>query len=352
MPQTPANTRSSNLELYRILCMVLIVAHHFVMHSGLVPACIAADPAAPNSIFLWLFGLWGKTAVNCFLLITGYFMCESRITLRKFLKLVLEVYFYKIAVSLIFFATGRESVTLPGILRLLTPVTEFKANFVSCFLGFYLTIPFWNILIHNMTQRQHQLLLALLLGMFTVLGSLPSFEIGMNYVMWFGVIYLISAYIRRYPSPVFERRCLWGGVALGGVLVAMALTAAQLLRGRVTDCYASDANKLLPVLIAVASFLWFKGLKIPQRKWINALGGSTFAVYLIHESSKTMRTWLWTDVFDCVGHYALPLGRLILFALGAVAAVFGVCVAIDRLRIRFLERPFFAWFDRLYKGEW
>lgn len=27
--------RSSNLELYRIICMLMIVAHHFVVNSGL-----------------------------------------------------------------------------------------------------------------------------------------------------------------------------------------------------------------------------------------------------------------------------------------------------------------------------
>ena len=27
--------RSSNLELYRIICMLLIVAHHYVVNSGL-----------------------------------------------------------------------------------------------------------------------------------------------------------------------------------------------------------------------------------------------------------------------------------------------------------------------------
>lgn len=30
--------RSSNLELYRIICMLMIVAHHFVVNSGLTSA--------------------------------------------------------------------------------------------------------------------------------------------------------------------------------------------------------------------------------------------------------------------------------------------------------------------------
>lgn len=43
---TQRTRRDSNLELYRIVCMLLIVAHHFVVNSGLTAADgpIYADP--------------------------------------------------------------------------------------------------------------------------------------------------------------------------------------------------------------------------------------------------------------------------------------------------------------------
>lgn len=80
--------RSSNLELYRIICMLMIVAHHYVVNSGLTSADgpLLTDYTSSNSIFLSLFGAWGKTGINCFLMITGYFMCASKITTRKFVK--------------------------------------------------------------------------------------------------------------------------------------------------------------------------------------------------------------------------------------------------------------------------
>ena len=99
--------RRSNLELYRIIVMMLIVAHHFVVNSGLM-YIITEEPATSKSLYLWLLGMWGKTGINCFVLITGYFMCRSNITLRKFLKLFLEVIFYNIVVWRIIVATGYE----------------------------------------------------------------------------------------------------------------------------------------------------------------------------------------------------------------------------------------------------
>lgn len=330
---TPTKPRSSNLELYRIICMLMIVAHHFVVNSGLYQFVLPNNPTAPNSIFLWLFGMWGKTGINCFLLITGYFMCKSQITLRKLLKLIIEIYFYKISIFLIFLATGHEHISLTGLIQLVMPFWGFNDNFIDCFIVFYLTIPFWNILVRNMTQKQHQLLLLLLLGMYSILGNVPHFTTTFNYVTWFGVIYLIASYISLYPSPIFEKKYIW---VTATTLFALASAASVILMAHIsvqsTYFFVADANKLLPVLVAVSSFLWFKNINIPQSNFINAIGASTFGVLLIHAGSDAMRLWLWNDTLDCIGHYNLPLWKLIAFSIGSVLAIFTVCTIIDRLR--------------------
>ena len=42
--------RSSNLELYRIIVMLLIVAHHYVVNSGLMDV-MEQDPLSGKSLF-------------------------------------------------------------------------------------------------------------------------------------------------------------------------------------------------------------------------------------------------------------------------------------------------------------
>lgn len=71
--------------------MLLIVAHHYVVNSGMMDE-MRKHPTAVNSLFFFVCGAWGKTAINCFVMITGYFMCTSHITLKKFIKLLLEMY--------------------------------------------------------------------------------------------------------------------------------------------------------------------------------------------------------------------------------------------------------------------
>lgn len=65
--------------------MLLIVAHHYVVNSGLtaVDGPVYAELLSVKSLCLLLFGAWGKIGINCFVLITGYFMCTSRITVKS-----------------------------------------------------------------------------------------------------------------------------------------------------------------------------------------------------------------------------------------------------------------------------
>lgn len=341
--------RSSNLELYRIICMMMIVAHHFVVNSGLTlsDGPMSALPVATNTIYLWLFGMWGKTGINCFLLITGYFMCKSSITLKKFIKLLLWIYFYKIIIFFIFLATGYETLSFYRVFALLMPVWGFNTNFTSCFIGFWLTIPFWNILVQNMTKKQHQMLIILLLVMFSILGSIPRFDVTMNYVTWFGVIYLIASYIRFYPNKITENKRICGLLTIASILLACATTIGmQYFRNKGAHFFVSDSNKIFAVLVAVSSFLYFKNLDIRYSRIINILGGASFGVLLIHANSDAMRQWLWRDTIDCVGHYSLPLWQLIIFSIVVVSAIYLICALIDYIRLKSIEEPFFRWYDK------
>lgn len=334
--------RSSNLELYRIVCMLMIVAHHYVVNSGVRAADgpMVTDPTAVNSIFLYLFGAWGKTGINCFLMITGYFMCTSKITLRKFIKLMGQIYFYKLLLYPILLIAGYETLSVSRIVKVLMPTWGFSSNFIGCFIAFWLTIPFLNIFVHNMNKRQHELLLVLILTLYTFLGSIPSFNVTFNYITWFGIIYFIASYIRMYPNPLFDSKKLWRYMTLISALLALLSVL------RFGYHFVSDSNKFLAVAVAVCSFLWFKNMNIKYSKVINAFGAGTFGVLLIHANSAAMRTWLWKDTVDAVGHYSLPFGELVLYCIGVVILIFVLCNLIDQLRISTIEKCFLNWYDR------
>lgn len=345
--------RRSNLELYRIICMMMIVAHHYVVNSGL---CIDGGPMMSDlsfgkSLFLTLFGAWGKTGINCFMMITGYFMCTNKITFRKFFKLMGQIYLYRWLFFVVFLVAGYETTAPQRLIKLVMPFWNITDGFVPCFIAFWLTIPFWTILVQNMNQRQHQLLLLLLLGIYSVLGSIPTFELQFNYVTWFGIIFLIASYIRLYPYPLFECKKKWGWMFLVSLILAMlSIVLMNWFYGSKGISYSyyfvSDSNKFFALVVAVCSFMWFKNMNIKYSKVINSIGAATFGVFLIHANSEAMRTWLWKDFIDVVGHsVSLTIGELVLFSVASISSIFIVCYFIDQLRMATIEKIFLNWYD-------
>lgn len=140
--------------------MLLIVMHHYVVNSGLTDV-MEQNPTSVGSIYLYLIGVWGKTCINCFVLITGYFMCQSRITLHKFLKLLLQIEFYSIVIGLTFMVSGYSQFSVRSLIDITNPIHAVGKNFTGCFLLFYLFIPFLNACINHLSQCQHLLLLIL-----------------------------------------------------------------------------------------------------------------------------------------------------------------------------------------------
>ena len=340
--------RQSNFELYRIILMILIVAHHYVVNSGLIQVLTSEGLSVKSAAFL-CFGMWGKTAINSFVLITGYFMCTSQIKLIKVLKLVLEVLFYGVVIYLVFILTGYAQPSLKYVVYALIPVQYFSTNFVSCFILFYLLIPFLNRLVSDLSQQEHAILLCILLAISTVLGSLPFVEMGLNYVVWFCVLYIIASYIRLHPASMFERKPLWIVISIVSILVAMASVVLFRAVGYEPYFLVSDSNKILAVVISVSTFLWVKNTDIKNNKAINWMAASTFGVLLIHANSDIMRNWLWKDIFHNVDHYLARNG--LGYAAICVLSVYCVCVLIDGMRRVLIEKPVFILINRNTKEE-
>ncbi len=349
--------RQSNLELYRIVCMLLILAHHYAGIFGVLgnPGPAEVNPFAPNSLFIYLFGMWGKTGINCFILITGYFMCTSSITFKKFLKLYLWVITYNVLFALIFIITGYQSISY-DLLYVFFPFLQLHSdNFVSSFFIWWLFIPFLNILVDNLNSKKHLILILLLVLFFSIYPLAPMvFKLqGMNPICWFSTLYIIASYIRKYPGSIYRyTSCgFWGLVTLLLAVFSMISVVAILWVNQKYNLnlphyhFVSDSHKLMALLVAVSSFMCFKNLKIGYSKLINVIGGSTFGVLLIHSNSSAMRQWLWADTLNCANHFYLPFPKFVLYSVGVVLLIFALCIIIDRIRIKAVEEPFFKWYN-------
>lgn len=345
--------RNSNLELFRILLMLMIIAHHYVVNSGLL-AYINPTDITKNSLFLSLYGWGGKTGINCFILITGYFMCQKEFSWRKFFKLVFEVYFYAITIYLIFILTGYETFSLSGIFYLILYIpADVGRGFVGSFICLYLLIPFINKMIQGLNKKEYQHLLIILLIIFTGIGTFIPGRF-YEYIGWYTTVYLIGGYIRIYGIPWLSSLkgrsfflVLSHGVAFASIVFILYYYK---LKGGATNIeniyyFVNDSNKLFAVLCSVSLFVLFKDINTKKTNiYINKVATATFGVLLIHGNSDAMRRFLWYDLLNNDSYYGSQY--LWLHAILSVMGVYTVCVIIDLLRIRLIERPFFRFLDK------
>ena len=108
--------------------------------------------------------------------------------------------------------------------------------------------------------------------------------------------------------------------------------------------YLSDLNAFLAVMNGLSWFLFFKNIRIRKSKVINAFGGATFGVLLIHANSDAMRRWLWRDTLRNVDVYSSSL--VYLHAILSVLEIFMICAGIDIFRQKFLEKPLFSNYEK------
>lgn len=345
--------RDSSIELFRIVTMPVIIACHYVVNSGIISEITAQNCLQFNSVFCLLFGFGGKTGINCFVLITGYFMCKSDITLKKFLKLLLEIEFYDIFIYLIFLLSGYTSFSVKELIHAATiPIYEIGFRFKGSYLVFFMFIPFLNLLIEAMNEKQHIKLICLCIFVNTILPSffnMPSNAF--TYVGWFMVLYMISSYIRLYPKKIFENRKICGIAFLTSLLISWGSVIAgawfySRFNKAVYYYFVTDSNKILAVITAVCAFLFFKNLGLKYSPVINRIAVSTFGVLLIHANSDTMRQWLWRDTLNNIQAYHSDY--IVLHAFGSVIIIYIVCTLIDMLRISIFEKPFFKWYDKKF----
>ena len=291
-----------------------------------------------------LLGWGGKTAINCFVLITGWFMCKQEFKWRKLLKLYLEVKLYRLVIYLIFLISGYDSFALKEFYKMIFEVAFYLGKgFTSSFIAFYALIPFINKLIGVLNRKEHKRLVIALITVFSIIPTL--FLNGFyEYISWYVTLYLLAAYLRLYPARIFDNKRITRYASIITLLLSWAsvgviyYTAVYFKQSLPWYWFVADSNKILALATSVAVFCFFKNISLGQNRFINTVASSTFGVLLIHASSDTMRRWLWQDVCKNVWHFQNDsLCGFILHAFTCTIAVFSACASIDLIR-QFIQK--------------
>lgn len=338
--------RNSSIELLRIILMFVIV----LCHSSSQMSSLSMSGA--NKYFLQFTNL-SNLMVDIFVLISGYFICKLAFSLKKVFLLLLQVAFYSVILYLVSIALKENVFSVKNFFLSFFPTITRQYWFVSAYVILYLLSPFINLLLTNISQKQHLLLIGTLIIIYSIVPTFTTFyQDGMD-VFILITLYTIGAYLRLYPNTrLMQRRTAWILTLISASLYFGSVLALNIV-GLKFKTFAQHPNYFLTkhcpftITFAIGIFVLFVNWEI-KSKFINLLGSCMFGVYLIHNSGY-IRFWYKNDLFKFSSYasssYFIP------YIIGASLAVFVVCTIIELIRRLTLEKVTSKTLDKLLKKD-
>ena len=334
--QSSSVGRQSNIELLRIVAMVMIVASHFCIHGGFK----YGEELTLNSMWLTFFGSGGKLGVDVFMLISGYFAVMSeRFRFSRVIRLWLQGFFYAVGIYLILILVKAVKFKTVDLLLNFIPVSAKIWWFLTCFFILTLLSPLIHRMYRSISQSAFKKALAVMTVFWIISYTLLNLNGFANELVSMFYMYSIGAYIRLYRDDKKNRPvvCILSAVFIMLLSCGLTLWMKQIVTEEYRRFVANyvGSTSLFVTAAAVLLFLGFKNIRMGSIKWVNAISAATFGVYLIHEDPY-MRGVLWSRIFKTSSH--AQSSDLIFFSLWVTAAGFGACIVIELIRIHLIER--------------
>lgn len=281
-----ANKRASNIELLKIISMIgIIMLHYFNEDMGGVSA-FAIFPG-----FLWIFSKLLQSLavplVNCFVLITGYFMIERRnLSLRKPMDLFLITAWYGLISYGISLLCGIHSFSLSGIIYATIPFFAGKRWFVETYIILIMFAPFVNKVLISISKKAFESLLVIQILLFSVWYSVglsaPLLDDGYG-IINFITLYMLGSYLRLYENSI---RWISKSAWIGGMI--------YLGCGVITFCAGLFVNSfgyafVTNIVGSVVLFVTFLHMDFGSNKIINQISSYAFDVYFVHSDVNSSK---------------------------------------------------------------
>lgn len=288
-----AKERESNMELLRIVAMVLVLVVHADFAALGFPTHEETITHVGTTIWRYVFEGLALVCVNAFVLLSGWF--GIRASKKGFIRFTTEVLFFGIVCLVFSLAMGIDSEqigTAPTIWLRIRNTLIFTSPlywFVISYIGLYILSPVLNAFIEKASQKEFGITLLVFLIFQTVLGWLVHcdpesglFASGYSTLSFIG-LYLIARYVRLYPGKLtnfskWQDLSIYVGVCLLNAAVGFAASYFDIngINARVV----AYTNPLV-IIASLYLLLFFSKLKF-QSKAVNWISAGAFGVFLLH----------------------------------------------------------------------
>lgn len=349
--------RDANIELLRIVAMLMIITLHFNYRSNAL--LVLGEPASNVQIFATVLEAIAITGVNVYVLISGYYLSSSKVRLSKVLLLILQVYFYTLLISCAMMFVGAYSVKpedkLDRALRYLFPISSEHYWFVTAYVIMYVLAPVMNAAVNTLKRKQLKTVIIGLLTWFCFIKSIVPVKFGtdrMGYDFgWFICLYLIAAYIRKYNIVLFRDAKKSTLVYLISVVViaAFSLVFYKINFDTGNFNYYAEVpchyNFFFALTGALGLFSVFRFMRLKENllaEVIRIIAPYTLGVYLLHMHFEIADRWVeWIE--QIIGE--TPLDNVLTFFIHLVVSV--LIVFFAGIFVDWIRKYIFNFFGRV-----
>ena len=320
-----AKVRESNFELLRILCMLGVLTNHVIQNT--YPELHSGDFSWQNMLRVELMNI-SIVAVNCFVIISGYFRIKQSI--RSFLSLYFQLIFYCGMLSVVGVVLGKETI-VGGITRTLFPFTEGGMWFMIAYLGLFLIAPILNTAYSAFNKMQRMTALMLLIFVDVYLGYMhQSKEITIDgyHMVHFIAIYYLGMFL---SDTKVNPRIQWGWLWFGCTFLMTILHGVKTVFFPISIIYAMRYNSPMLFLASFLLFQWVRTWCIKSNV-INWIAVSVLSVYIVHTQpvvSDYFFGFLRNISLDASISPLLSACIMIVSSL----SLYAICILVDKLRI-------------------
>ena len=332
--------KSSNIEILRIVAMLMIIAHHYCVYGVFNYWHYNSTMILYlNNVIVGIASMGGKLGVDIFVLITGYFMIVSNCKFTKVVKLYLTTLFYSLLLLLIAYIYGEHHVPSNILNKSLFPIGGHAYWFITTYLMLYIFVPYLNRFIHTAKKTMLNSFMLITTCLWVIIPTFTPANYCFSNLIWFIYLYFVGASIRlKSYGSIFSNKLFFKILSIISCFVLVGYAFVRCI-GNEVDLWdtikLARMQTLFIVSLGIYLFHYFKDLTIGYNKFFNQVAGSVFGVYLIHEN-LIVRPFLWRVIVKPCAVMDKPY--MLLYLIATVIAVFIACVIIDKLVMRLLGK--------------
>ena len=290
-----------------------------------------------------VISIGGKIGVNCYVLITGFYLSKSEGTnVKSLIKLFMETTIFSIVIYWCLVFRGEEIIDKGSIIIYSIPIMYDVWWFASTYFVLVIISPILNSFINNSGEKILRKILISMTVMFYVIPTI-SFLIQIdsyfqaNNLVLFIYLYVLGGYLNKYREEIVVK-INWMLVLSFLVIIHIAAYMYCNLVGISWEQTTKLTNEMqsLPMLfISIALFCVFMSLPATYYRWINIIAKSTFGVYLIHDH-PLMRYRIWEGMLKMSSHVGSKY--LVPYSIFSITIVFVICWTVSFLYDMTLEK--------------